>query len=548
MVDAKLGEAVHLLSGAAATTKPVPANNDDTNKLRQVVWGWSSQRSQRRKRLNIVLEWLLGMTVLALLGLSGVIYYKKVYLPKLKAVELGKLIAEHAAEARVRANKCRGTTWQTACDALGAAGARRRRNLKTGSAVAVGGGGMVGEEDQTLLFSDDPTVTYDEFCLINYRMKLSGNITFPYHASSHLADGGNYTLALLIQHGAMRNAEQYFCSFKELMQEQGYRDFRDVLVIAPNFNYETDTLVHPNDVFWNASKPWGDWRVGAESDPDCCGNKGRMGTPKTMSSFEVLDHILATLTSRRLFPNLNKISYVGHSAGGQMVQRYAVISVLAALWDMQPDDVLDMKYIIANPSSYTYLTPERYRYNCGKCDCTSKSCVCDQECTVPNHPKLGLPLHHNEGTNHPCYIWNYDRWPYGISSFADKKGHSIPYALRDGDLGVERALRLYGKLHVVYMVGQNDTCNDNLPVCDDSCWKREVWDNKTEGVCWRNDMDTRCPAMLQGPYRRKRGYQYMEYLKTLYGEKTHHLYTVPGVGHNAAGMFSSEIGMRELFA
>jgi hypothetical protein len=169
------------------------------------------------------------------------------------------------------------------------------------------------EED--LLLSDDPTITYDEFCLVNYRMNLGNNITFPYHASSHLANGGNYTLALVIQHGAMRNAEQYFCSFKGLMQEQGYRDFRDVLIIAPNFNYETDSLVHPNDVYWNASKPWGDWRVGAESDPSCCGNKGRVGTPMTVSSFTVLDHILATLTSRRLFPKMNKISYVGHSAG-----------------------------------------------------------------------------------------------------------------------------------------------------------------------------------------------------------------------------------------
>jgi hypothetical protein len=61
-------------------------------------------------------------------------------------------------------------------------------------------------------------------------------------------------------------------------------------------------------------------------------------------------------------------------------------------------------------------------------------------------------------------------------------------------------------------------------------------------------MDTRCPAMLQGPFRRDRAYNYMDYLKSLYGKKTHHLYEVPGIGHNAAGMFSSEIGMRELFA
>jgi hypothetical protein len=132
--------------------------------------------------------------------------------------------------------------------------------------------------------------------------------------------------------------------------------------------------------------------------------------------------------------------------------------------------------------------------------------------------------------------------------FSDQKtGNYIPYALRDGVLGVERAFRFYNKLHVVYMGGQNDTCNDMVPTCDDSCWKRDVWDNVTESLCFRNDMDTRCPAMLQGPYRRARGYQYMKYLETLYGKPTHHLYTINGIGHNASGMFGSKIGMRELF-
>jgi hypothetical protein len=73
---------------------------------------------------------------------------------------------------------------------------------------------------------------------------------------------------------------------------------------------ETDDLVHPNDAFWNSSKPWGDWRVGAESDPACCGNTGR-----TVSSFDVLDHMLTILTDKKLFPRMNKIAYVGHSAG-----------------------------------------------------------------------------------------------------------------------------------------------------------------------------------------------------------------------------------------
>lgn len=99
------------------------------------------------------------------------------------------------------------------------------------------------------------------------------------------------------------------------MHKQNFRDFNEILIIAPDFNYEHDDLVHPRDAFWNSTKPWGDWRVGAESDPRCCGNQGHVGDPLTISSFEVLDNMLAMLTNRDLFPRMNKVSYVGHSAG-----------------------------------------------------------------------------------------------------------------------------------------------------------------------------------------------------------------------------------------
>ena len=203
--------------------------------------------------------------------------------------------------------------------------------------------------------------------------------------------------------------------------------------------------------------------------------------------------------------------------------------------------------VIANPSSYTYLTPQRFHYSCGNCTCSTRNCTCDKDCTRPPYTKLAHPTRGGARLGHwPCYQWNYNRWPYGIGKFSDKKGHFIPYALRDGKLGTERAVRLYEKLHVVYLIGQNDTCNDGLPHCDSSCWKRDEWD-VGEGKCFRNHMDSRCPAMLQGPYRRARGQQYMKYLEDLYGRPTHTLHTIPGVGHNATAMFGSEIGMRELF-
>jgi hypothetical protein len=238
--------------------------------------------------------------------------------------------------------------------------------------------------------------------------------------------------------------------------------------------------------------------------------------------------------------------------GGQMVQRYSVLSILAALWDSS-DDTVEMKFVVANPSSYTYLGPHRFPYQCGHCDCTTNECKCDANCTLPrgrgmDNQKLAIPHHDQVGKHWPCYSIHYDRWPYGVGALKDDKtGHSVPYSMRDGMIGTARAVRLYRRLNVVYMVGQNDTCNDNLPSCDDSCWKRSNFE-PTENVCFRNHMDTRCPAMLQGPNRRTRGHEYMKYLEWFYGEPTHMLHTVPGVGHNATAMFASDIGMRELFA
>lgn len=279
-----------------------------------------SIRSQHRAKLNVIFASLLLLTLIVLLSISGILVYYNIYLPRHRQYLLEESIRQHAEAARMRVQQCQDIDWETACDNLGnSAGARHRsRKLYSGKAD------RSNELEDKYLFSDDPTVTYNEQCLRVYRLQLFGNITFPYHASQLLHTGGNYTMALFIQHGAMRNADAYFCSFKKLMLLQKYRKFEDILIIAPDFNYEHDELVHPRDAFWNSSKPWGDWRVGAESDPKCCGNlgdshgggsKGGGGDHKTVSSFEVLDTMLAMLTNRKLFPRMNKISYVGHSAG-----------------------------------------------------------------------------------------------------------------------------------------------------------------------------------------------------------------------------------------
>jgi hypothetical protein len=330
------------------------------------------------------------------------------------------------------------------------------------------------------------------------------------------------------------------------MKTQHYRPFQDILVIAPDFNYKSDGgVLLETDAFWNATKPWGDWRVGAESDPECCGNGAgsRGGGGRTISSFAVLDHMLSILTNKNLYPNLNKISYVGHSAGAQMVQRYAIMSQLAAKYDADP--TVDVEFIVGNPSSYTYLDDRRWTYHCGECNCNHKNCTCDQDCTEPT--ELATPTMENDDEKHEwvCTDRRYNRWPYGIGSFSDDR-HQIKYALQS--LDDQDVVAEYRKRHVVYMVGENDTCNDALPTCEPDCWKREAFLPDVEWPCYRNHMDTRCPAMLQGQYRRQRGLQYKKYLKDVFhGQDTHVLHVIRGVGHNATAMFGSETALQELF-
>lgn len=177
---------------------------------------------------------------------------------------------------------------------------------------------------------------------------------------------------------------------------------------------------------------------------------------------------------------------------------------------------------------------------CGKDSCNKKNCSFAEECE--DVKILATPGTHKH-QKFACHDIHYNRWPYGLGSFVDEE-HSIPYVLSSEP---EHCAKDYHLRHVVYMVGQNDTCNDALPSCHADCWKREDYLPGMEWPCFRNHMDTRCPAMLEGPYRRIRGELYMRYLKEFYGSKTHLLHIIPNVGHNGTAMFGSDIGMTELF-
>ena len=149
--------------------------------------------------------------------------------------------------------------------------------------------------------------------------------------------------AVLVLHGRLRDADVYWRS-AQLAASAAPEASRHTLLIVPQFLAERDIAAHA---------------LGAETLRWSL--EGWMGgepalAPAPLSSFDAIDAVLALLADKRRFPHLKMVVVAGHSGGGQVVQRYAVVgqgeSRLAA-------EGVHVRYVVANPSSYLYFSDQR---------------------------------------------------------------------------------------------------------------------------------------------------------------------------------------------
>jgi hypothetical protein len=273
--------------------------------------------------------------------------------------------------------------------------------------------------------------------------------------------------ALIIVHGHLRNAETYFASGQKAADAAN--ETQETLIIAPQFLAQADIPRNnlPSDILrWTPAS----WMGGYPAI-----------SPAPISSFEVFDSILAHLADRKNLPNLREVVIAGHSGGGQVVQRYAILG--------HGDTALTnagigLRYVVANPSSYAYFTADRPTAAGG----------------VGPFPAAGCP--------------DYDQWKFGMNNLA-------PYA---GNTTAQKLEQAYVSRKVTYLLGALDT-DPNHPALDKSC-----------------------QAEAQGAYRLARGESYFQYLQARHPQGLNQrLVTVPGVGHNGDGMFTSPQGLKALF-
>ena len=185
-------------------------------------------------------------------------------------------------------------------------------------------------------------------------------------------------------------------------------------------------------------------------------------------------------------PNLRSIVVAGHSAGGQFVNRFAAGSVIQQA--LEGLFGVQVSYVVANSSSYLYLNAERVVPG------TLTSFAVPSADTCPG----------------------YDQYKYGLQS-----RNSYMSALSSAQIILQYAPR-----QLTYLLGQLD----NDPA--------------------HPELDTSCPAMLQGANRLERGLIYRGFLVHFYGASiaaTHSTIVVPGVGHDSRGMFTSACGVSRLF-
>lgn len=296
------------------------------------------------------------------------------------------------------------------------------------------------------------------------------------------------TRAVLMVHGQNRDADNYYRHVLAAGFLAGALD--DTAIVSLRFASNDGKKCHDalgaDEISWICSGA-DSWRNGGPA----------IGAPD-ITSFDPVDEILRRLVRRETFPNLKSIVVAGHSAGGQFVGRYGMSN--------QAHDELPISpvYIVANPSSYTYLDSLR----------PTVSALPPTVAAAPPGYQAPLPADPPEPfVSYPdakgCSA--YDNWPYGLGT---RTGYAA--GLTDEQLRKQVAAR-----PAIYLLGQLDI----LPLYG---------------------FDDSCSAMAQGPTRLARGLAFAKHVNDRHGANDV-ARVVPACGHSARCMFTADISLPLLF-
>jgi pimeloyl-ACP methyl ester carboxylesterase len=331
--------------------------------------------------------------------------------------------------------------------ALGQADGQTTPTGKDGSKYA----GSVQRSVDTEILADAETV-----------FPMDGNLVLRGYSNRRRVDQpAIVTHAVVMIHGILRDPESYYLPARRVLKRKSL--FTRVALISVGFDSPTSA---PRNV-QRLAKFTSRWKYGdfGGLDPEDPHNM--------LSSFAAMNRILVDLT--KTYPQLRRITLIGHSAGAQFVDRYSVLSSIAS-----EAPAVAFRFVALAPS--TALYPNELRPK------------------VAEQGRLVFSI--------PSAISDYDMYPYGLS----------PTPLLERLLGHPAAgrARLIGKLidrDIVFAVGTDDTGTRYL--------------------------DKSRSADTQGPNRYTRLKYFVEFLKSRYPSTRARLLTISGVGHNSQRLIES---------
>lgn len=146
---------------------------------------------------------------------------------------------------------------------------------------------------------------------------------------------------VIFQHGIKRDADRYLDVGLKLL-ETARLNAPDTLLLAPAFLTASDQPVDDRIPLWRGDN-WMQCQMSVSG-------------PVAVNSCEALDGIVRYFATGNRFPALTEIILIGHSAGAQLLQRYAVLSNAE---EALRTAGIKMRYVISSPSSYLYLDGSR---------------------------------------------------------------------------------------------------------------------------------------------------------------------------------------------
>ena len=350
---------------------------------------------------------------------------------------------------------------------------------------------------------------------------ISDGVFLPVLASR--PPGASIDLAVVAMHGKPRDYEEYFRKTLVAINEQpgcgAFRSSCRILSIVPVFPDEPCTAhawsggsSKVEAPIWSTAGKVQQWAYGGFSDPGSSSNGTGLGG---IPSFAAYDAVLEWVTNA--YPTVRAVVASGYSAGGQMIQRWSVLSAEGAYGVTRLG--VPLRIVVGAPSSVLYLDSTRPAQRCSP-----------EKNTGPHHvcTSFSVPKENCNG---------YDEYGHGLGniqgSWASAKGSVTSGAstylfssLSSAGDWQSALLDRFATKNIRYFVGELDTVSCIVGACDGSC-----------------------ASMLTGSNRLQRLQNFVSYLQQVFGPgKPQHLSLIPGTVHVGGGLPMMQMELPEWVA